>query len=54
MGRTRLTLRSRDQISGFFGGLDFVAPGLVPLPQWHAEADPAHIIPAYAGMARKR
>jgi hypothetical protein len=53
MGPTRLTLRSRDQLAGFFGALDFVEPGLVPLPQWHAEADPAHIIPAYAGMARK-
>jgi hypothetical protein len=53
MGPTQLTLRTRDQIAGFFGGLDFVDPGLVPLPSWHAEVDPAHSIPAYAGMARK-
>ena len=53
MGATQLILRTRDEMAGFFGHLDFVDPGLVPLPQWHAEADPAHIIPAYAGMARK-
>jgi hypothetical protein len=53
MGPTQLTLRTRDQIAGFFGGLDFVGPGLVPLAQWHADPDPAHAIPAFAGMARK-
>jgi hypothetical protein len=53
MGATQLTLRTRDEMAAFFGRLDFVDPGLVPLPQWHADADPAHIIPAYAGMARK-
>jgi S-adenosyl methyltransferase len=53
MGPTQLTLRSRDEMAGFFGRLDFVDPGLVPLPQWRAEANPAHIIPAFAGMARK-
>jgi hypothetical protein len=53
MGPTQLTLRSRDQIAGFFAGLEFVEPGLVPLPQWRGEADPAYLIPAFAGMARK-
>jgi hypothetical protein len=49
----RMHLRTREQIAGYFDGLDFVEPGLVPLPQWRAEADPAQVIAAYAGMARK-
>jgi hypothetical protein len=49
----RMTLRTREQITGFFDGLDFVEPGLVPLPQWRAQDSPAQVIAAYAGMARK-
>jgi S-adenosyl methyltransferase len=41
MGPTRLTLRTREEILGFFGGLDLVDPGLVPLPRWRAVADAA-------------
>jgi len=29
-----------------------VEPGVVPLPDWRAPGS-AHVIPAYAGMARK-
>jgi hypothetical protein len=53
MGPTRLTLRSRAEIAGFFDGLDLVDPGLVPLPQWRSLASLATPIPAYAGIGRK-
>jgi hypothetical protein len=53
MGGTRLNLRSREEISRYFAGLDLVEPGLVPMPQWRAPADSAHTIPCYAGVGRK-
>jgi S-adenosyl methyltransferase len=53
MGPARMTLRSRDEIAGFLDGLELVDPGLVPLPQWRATANPAHVIPCYAAVARK-
>jgi hypothetical protein len=53
MGPTRLTLRTRAEIAGFFGGLDLVDPGLVPLPQWRSRTTLATPIPAYAGIGRK-
>ena len=53
MGATRLLPRSRAAIEGYFDGLEFVEPGLVPLPEWRGEANPAHVINALAGLARK-
>jgi hypothetical protein len=53
MGPARLTMRSRGEIGGFFDGLDLVAPGLVPLPQWRALFNPAELINAYACLGRK-
>jgi hypothetical protein len=53
MGSARLTMRSREEIAGFFEGLDMVDPGLVPLPQWRALFNPGQLINAYAGMGRK-
>jgi O-methyltransferase involved in polyketide biosynthesis len=53
MGPTQMTLRSRAEIARFFDGLELVDPGLVPLPEWRAAADPEHVIPCFAGMARK-
>jgi hypothetical protein len=53
MGPTRMTLCSRQEIAGFFYGLDLVHPGLVPLPQWRDVASPEHVIPCYAGIGRK-
>jgi O-methyltransferase involved in polyketide biosynthesis len=47
------TPRTRAEIARYFSGLDLVAPGLVPLPQWRALDNPAHQIPAYAAIARK-
>ncbi|MGE5286251.1 MAG: SAM-dependent methyltransferase [Micromonosporaceae bacterium] len=54
MGPTRLTLRSRAEFARFFEGLDMVEPGVVPLAEWRALANPVHPIPAYAGIGRKR
>jgi S-adenosyl methyltransferase len=51
-----ITLRNREQIARFFGGLDLIPPGLVPISQW----GPAGRIDAtvgglagYCGIGRK-
>jgi SAM-dependent methyltransferase len=53
LGPTQITLRSRAEIVKYFDGLDFIEPGLVTTPEWRATPDPDHIIPCYAGVARK-
>jgi hypothetical protein len=55
MTRTPLNLRTREEFVRFFDGLEFVEPGVVPLPEWHSSvALPAGaVVPAFAGMARK-
>jgi hypothetical protein len=53
LGPARMTMRPRDQIAAYFDGLDFIEPGLVPLPEWRGHANPGHVIPCYAGVARK-
>jgi hypothetical protein len=53
LGPNRFTPRTREEIAGFFDGLTLVDPGLVPLPQWRAFANPAKPVPAYAGIGRK-
>jgi O-methyltransferase involved in polyketide biosynthesis len=53
LGPNLFTPRTREDIARFFAGLDFVKPGLVPLPQWRALANPKELIPAYACMGRK-
>ena len=53
MGPARMTLRSRDEIAGFLDGLELVEPGLVPLPEWRALANPTFVIPCYAAVGRK-
>ena len=52
-GPAQLHRRTREQMAGYFTGLDLVEPGLVPMPEWRALASPAHTIPCYAGVARK-
>ncbi len=47
-----LALRSHDEIADFFTGLDVVAPGVVPLPEWHSDSADAYIS-AYVGVGRK-
>jgi hypothetical protein len=53
LGPAQLHRRTREQIAGYFSGLDMVEPGLVLLPEWRALASPAHMIPCYAGVGRK-
>jgi O-methyltransferase involved in polyketide biosynthesis len=53
MGPASISLRTRDEITGFVEGLDLVEPGLVHLPEWRAASAPGTWMPAYAGVARK-
>jgi hypothetical protein len=58
LGTTRQNLRSLEQITGFFSGLDMVEPGLVQLPRWRPDPQypgPSHgiTISAYCGIGRK-
>jgi hypothetical protein len=53
---TPQTLRTRDEVSGFFDGLDLVPPGLVYVHEWRP--DPGDVAPeggvsAYGAVARK-
>ncbi|HVB41630.1 MAG TPA: SAM-dependent methyltransferase [Streptosporangiaceae bacterium] len=48
--------RSKDEIAGFFTGLDLVEPGLVYVPRWRPEgaaAQDAEKVWFYAGVGRK-
>jgi hypothetical protein len=45
--------RTRAEILRYFDGLELVAPGLVPLPQWRAKPTRDGWIPAYGAVARK-
>jgi hypothetical protein len=53
LGPNVFTPRTRTEFAAFFDGLDMVEPGLVPLPQWGAVAEPRQVIPMYAAMGRK-
>ena len=53
LGPAQLHRRTREQIAAYFTGLELVEPGLVFLPEWRALANPAHMIPCYAGVGRK-
>ena len=48
-------LRSPEEISGFFAGLDLLPPGVVPVPEWRP--DPAPFPPmdvdTLGGVGRK-
>jgi len=35
----RLTPRSREQVTRFFGGLELIEPGVVPIQQWRPDID---------------
>jgi hypothetical protein len=50
-----VVLRSREEITGLFGRLEMVEPGVVQLPQWHPDPDaPAPgPLPMWCGVARK-
>ncbi|MEU8285198.1 SAM-dependent methyltransferase [Micromonospora sp. NPDC048905] len=55
-GAVPYTLRSPDQIVGFFDGLELVEPGVVPCPQWRPDdvVDTPADIDAFGGVGRKR
>ena len=51
-----VTLRTHDEVSGFFAGLDLVEPGLVQLHRWRPGPEgpvPGHDIANYGAIARK-
>jgi hypothetical protein len=54
---TRMTRRTREQITGFFHGLELLEPGVVPLAEWHPELGDVpggDVSPALCAVARKR
>ncbi len=50
---TEITPRSHAQVTGLFGGLPLVAPGVVPVSEWRPDfrARPGHSADMYAGLA---
>jgi hypothetical protein len=47
-------LRSPEQITGFFDGLELVEPGVVSIPHWRPHADPVPpAMDGYCGVGRK-
>jgi hypothetical protein len=53
VGPVRQTRRSSEEIAAYFEGLDLAEPGLVLMPEWRAQPNPAHVINCYAGVGRK-
>lgn len=54
----QMNLRSKDAVAGFFAGLEFVEPGLVPVPLWRPDSEDEidrnpERVEVYAGLARK-
>ena len=54
-GAVPYQLRSAEEIAGFFGGLDLVPPGIVPVPEWRPDPAPfpAVHVDTLGGVARK-
>jgi S-adenosyl methyltransferase len=53
---TLQTLRTRDEVTRFFDGLDLVPPGVVYVHAWRpdpGDAPPEGGVSAYGGVARK-
>ncbi|MGV9883811.1 SAM-dependent methyltransferase [Streptomyces sp. NPDC003006] len=48
-----ITARSRAEISAFFEGLDFLAPGLVSCSQWRAASESRVVLPQFGAVAVK-
>jgi hypothetical protein len=44
-------LRTKDQFSRFFDGLELVEPGIVPVSEWRVDLD--YVVPFWAGVGRK-
>jgi len=54
-GAVPYQLRSPEEIAGFFGGLDLLPPGLVPVPDWRPDPAPfpAARVDTLGGVGRK-
>jgi S-adenosyl methyltransferase len=52
LGPAQSTLRTREQFTAYFDGLELVEPGVVPMPQWRTTGNPL-VIPVFAAMGRK-
>lgn len=49
-----VAMRTRDEIAGFFAGLELVDPGLVDPARWRADEDEVGgMVSSFAGVARK-
>ncbi len=50
-----VTLRSRAEVAGYFGGLELVEPGLVQVQQWRPgwAGEAMGPVALWAGVARK-
>jgi len=58
LGPVRQTIRSLEQIAGFFSGVEMVEPGLVQLPRWRPDLGSSgpignFTLSAYCGIGRK-
>ncbi|MEV6489432.1 SAM-dependent methyltransferase [Actinoplanes sp. NPDC051633] len=55
-GATPITLRAPDDLARFLDGLDLIAPGVVPLPQWRPDSLTQYLdreMPQYGGLGIK-
>ena len=53
-GNAQLTLRTPEQIAGFFEGLDMVEPGIVPVTHWRPDTPgEPEAVDAFGGVGRK-
>lgn len=53
---TPVALRDLRDVTAWFGGLDLVEPGIVPVPEWRPEPGDPHFdmpMPLYGAVARK-
>ena len=50
---TPVVARTHAQVTGLFGGLPLIAPGVVPVSEWRPDAIARPVTDVYAGMARK-
>jgi hypothetical protein len=49
----RFAPRTRDEIAGWFTGMELVEPGLVPLTRWRASPGLSADLPLFGGVGRK-
>jgi S-adenosyl methyltransferase len=53
-GPTQLTFRTREQISGFFQGFEFLEPGVADVGSWRPDLEiPSTLLKVAGGVARK-